>query len=51
MYQGNENILICDHPLVKHKITMLRNKNLHRENNNEEHHDFWTEYVRGRTRA
>lgn len=27
MYNGNENITICDHPLVKHKITMLRNKN------------------------
>ena len=27
MYKGNENIVICDHPLVKHKITMLRNKN------------------------
>ena len=27
MYNGNENIFICDHPLVKHKITMLRNKN------------------------
>lgn len=27
MYKGNENIMICDHPLVKHKITMLRNKN------------------------
>ena len=26
MYQGNENIVICDHPLIKHKITMLRNK-------------------------
>ena len=26
MYKGNENIIICDHPLVKHKITMLRNK-------------------------
>ena len=25
MYKGNENILICDHPVVKHKITMLRN--------------------------
>lgn len=24
MYNGNENIFICDHPLVKHKITMLR---------------------------
>ena len=27
MYQGNENIFICDHPLIKHKITILRNKN------------------------
>ena len=27
MYNGNENIFICDHPLVKHKITILRNKN------------------------
>lgn len=27
MYNGNENIILCDHPLVKHKITMLRNKN------------------------
>lgn len=27
MYNGNENITICDHPLIKHKITMLRNKN------------------------
>ncbi|MBP3385037.1 MAG: uracil phosphoribosyltransferase [Firmicutes bacterium] len=26
MYKGNENITICDHPLLKHKITMLRNK-------------------------
>ena len=26
MYNGNENIVICDHPLVKHKITMLRKK-------------------------
>ena len=26
MYKGNENIIICDHPLVKHKITMLRHK-------------------------
>ena len=25
MYNGNENIIICDHPLLKHKITMLRN--------------------------
>ncbi|MBR2002416.1 MAG: uracil phosphoribosyltransferase [Firmicutes bacterium] len=27
MYNNNENILICDHPLVKHKITILRDKN------------------------
>ena len=26
MYNGKENIVICDHPLIKHKITMLRNK-------------------------
>ena len=26
MYKGNENITICDHPLLKHKITVLRNK-------------------------
>ncbi len=26
MYNGNENITICDHPLIKHKITMIRNK-------------------------
>ena len=26
MYNGNENIMICEHPLIKHKITMLRNK-------------------------
>ena len=26
MYKGNENVTICDHPLLKHKITMLRNK-------------------------
>ena len=26
MYNGNENITICAHPLIKHKITMLRNK-------------------------
>lgn len=24
MYNGNEKITICDHPLLKHKITMLR---------------------------
>ena len=27
MYNENKNIMICDHPLVKQKITMLRNKN------------------------
>lgn len=27
MYNENKNITICDHPLIKHKITMLRNKN------------------------
>ena len=27
MYNNNENIFICEHPLVKHKITMLRDKN------------------------
>ena len=27
MYNGNENIFICDHPLIKHKITILRNEN------------------------
>ena len=26
MYKGNEKITICDHPLLKHKITMLRMK-------------------------
>lgn len=26
MYNNNENIMICDHPLIKHKITILRNK-------------------------
>ena len=26
MYNGNENIVICDHPLIKHKISMIRNK-------------------------
>lgn len=26
MYNEIENITICDHPLIKHKITMLRNK-------------------------
>ena len=26
MYKGNENITICDHPLLKHKVTLLRNK-------------------------
>lgn len=27
MYNGNANITICDHPLLKHKISILRNKN------------------------
>lgn len=27
MLSENKNIIICDHPLIKHKITMLRNKN------------------------
>ena len=26
MYQGNEMITVCDHPLIKHKLTMLRNR-------------------------
>lgn len=26
MYNGNENIMICDHPLIQHKISMLRMK-------------------------
>jgi len=26
MYNGIENITICDHPLLKHKITILRDK-------------------------
>ena len=26
MYKGIENITICDHPLLKHKISILRNK-------------------------
>ena len=26
MYEGIENIVVCDHPLIKHKITMLRKK-------------------------
>lgn len=26
MYKGNENIVICDHPLLKHKISLLRDK-------------------------
>lgn len=25
MYKGNENITICEHPLIKHKISMIRN--------------------------
>ena len=27
MYNGIENITICDHPLLKHKVSILRNKN------------------------
>ena len=27
MYNGIENITICDHPLLKHKISILRDKN------------------------
>ena len=27
MYKGNDKITTCDHPLLKHKITMLRMKN------------------------
>lgn len=27
MYHGIENITICDHPLIKHKLTMIRDKN------------------------
>lgn len=26
MYNNNPNVTICDHPLIKHKITMLRKK-------------------------
>ena len=26
MFNGIENITICDHPLIKHKLTMIRNK-------------------------
>lgn len=26
MYNGIENITICEHPLIKHKLTMIRNK-------------------------
>ena len=26
MFNNNPNIVICDHPLLKHKVTMLRNK-------------------------
>lgn len=26
MYNGNPNVTICDHPLLKHKISLLRNK-------------------------
>ena len=24
MYQGNDKITICDHPLIKHKTTVIR---------------------------
>ena len=27
MYNGIENITVCDHPLIKHKLTMIRDKN------------------------
>ena len=27
MYNGIENITVCDHPLLKHKISILRDKN------------------------
>ena len=27
MHNGIENITICDHPLLKHKVSILRNKN------------------------
>ena len=27
MYKENANVTICDHPLLKHKITVLRDKN------------------------
>ena len=27
MYEGNKNSTICDHPLLKHKLSILRNKN------------------------
>ena len=27
MYNGIENITVCDHPLLKHKLSILRNKN------------------------
>lgn len=27
MYNGIENITICEHPLLKHKVSILRNKN------------------------
>ena len=26
MYNGIENITICDHPLIKHKLSIIRNK-------------------------
>jgi len=27
MYNGIQNVTICDHPLIKHKLTMIRDKN------------------------
>ena len=27
MYNGIQNITICDHPLIKHKLSMIRQKN------------------------
>ena len=26
MYKGIENITICDHPLIKHKLSIIRQK-------------------------
>ena len=26
MYKGNENVTICDHPLIKHKLSIIRQK-------------------------